>query len=59
MASATRPAVTFGRPLNEPMATACWICMKFQILVNYEPEGTEAAVGSLKTKNRLAKKYKD
>jgi hypothetical protein len=33
--------------------------MKFHILVNYEPEGTEAAVGSLKTKNRFATDYKD
>ena len=31
----------------------------FHVLVNYEPEGREVALGSLKTKDRFATDYKD
>ena len=33
--------------------------MEFHILVNYEPEGTEVALGSLQTKDRFPTDYKD
>jgi len=46
-----------------------WVCQDpvgrgrdgkaFHILVNYEPEGTEVALGNLKTKDRFATDYKD
>ena len=45
--------------LPEEKTDRVWLVLKFHILVNYEFEGTAVALGSLKTKDRLATDYKD
>jgi len=47
------------QPAPEEKTDRVWLVLKYHILVDYEPEGTEAALGSLKTKNRFATDYKD